>query len=514
MPNDPNQQLLQRIERLERERNRGGDIQEMMQDAEPPFSTEILAEEFPEDFKMPTLKQYDGEGNPVSHLTTFQTWMSIRRASSSIKCQAFPLTLTDIAYDWFQSLKPGSISSYEQLKEEFLARFATARTRKKDVSYLWTVKQGKTESLKKYLDRYIKSASKVEGLTESEAVTNLREGLQDGELLKSAVRKAPKTLAEFIARAQEFVNEEEYFQSRKEFHGEIKRRSDDPEEKIEVKKARTEDKAIRNNPRPLLAEKFQNYTPLNTSREQILMQIEGRNMLTPPEPMRGDPNKRDRSKFCRFHNDHGHLTTECIQLKKQIEVLIQKGELAEFVDRVIEDHRRAQQPTSNNNPAGPAGQQNLREIRTIVGGPATGDTVRERKSYAREVRGAVGNHYINMTEHVSKMAKIESTEITFTEEEARTVRHPHNDALVVSLKVANNLVHRILVDNGSSVDVLFKGALDKMNLDGAKLRPVKTPLYGFTGERVDVEGLITLPVTMDEVPRQVIRMIDFLVVDQ
>ena len=119
-----------------------------------------------------------------------------------------------------------------------------------------------------------------------------------------------------------------------------------------------------------------------------------------------------------------------------------------------------------------------------------------------------------MTEHISKVAKIATTEITFTEEEARTMRHPHNDALVVSLKVANNLVHRILVDNGSSVDVLFKGALDKMNLDGAKLRPVKTPLYGFTGERVDAEGLITLPVTMDEVPHQVIKMIDFLVVDQ
>ena len=55
--------------------------------------------------------------------------------------------------------------------------------------------------MKKYLDRYTKSASKVEGLTESKAVTNLREGLQDGELLKSAVRKAPKNLAEFLARA-------------------------------------------------------------------------------------------------------------------------------------------------------------------------------------------------------------------------------------------------------------------------------------------------------------------------
>ena len=50
----------------------------MMHDVEPPFIVEILTEEFPKDFKMLTLKQYDGEGNLVSHLTTFQTWITIR----------------------------------------------------------------------------------------------------------------------------------------------------------------------------------------------------------------------------------------------------------------------------------------------------------------------------------------------------------------------------------------------------------------------------------------------------
>ena len=60
---------------------------------------------------------------------------------------------------------------------------------------------------------------------------------------------------------------------------------------------------------------------------------------------------------------------------------------------------------------------------------------------------------------------MENIEITFTEDEALNVIHLHNDALVVSLKVANNLVHRVLVNNGSSVDVLFKSALDKMNIE-------------------------------------------------
>ena len=74
-----------------------------------------------------------------------------------------------------------------------------------------------------------------------------------------------------------------------------------------------------------------------------------------------------------------------------------------------------------------------------------------------------------MTEHIAKFSRVENVAITFTEEEADRVLHPHKDALVVSLKITNNLVHRILIDNGSSTDVIFKSALDKMNLEGAVL---------------------------------------------
>ena len=45
--------------------------------------------------------------------------------------------------------------------------------------------------------------------------------------------------------------------------------------------------------------------------------------------------------------------------------------------------------------------------------------------------------------------------ITFTKEDARGVQFPHNDAVVVSLNIANYDVRRILVDNGSSADILL-----------------------------------------------------------
>ena len=52
--------------------------------------------------------------------------------------------------------------------------------------------------------------------------------------------------------------------------------------------------------------------------------------------MKGDPNKRNKSKYCRFHRDHGHDTDECYDLKQQIENLIKQEKLRHFVGR---DHR-------------------------------------------------------------------------------------------------------------------------------------------------------------------------------
>ena len=95
-----------------------------------------------------------------------------------------------------------------------------------------------------------------------------------------------------------------------------------------------------------------------------------------------------------------------------------------------------------------------------------------------------------MPENMAKLSKRESTVISFTDDEARHLIHPHTDALVVTLSVANGKVFRILIDIESSADILFASAFRQMNVGGAKTRPIKTPLYGFGGERVYTVGAI------------------------
>ena len=69
--------------------------------------------------------------------------------------------------------------------------------------------------------------------------------------------------------------------------------------------------------------------------------------------------------------------------------------------------------------------------------------------------------------------------ITFTNEDAKRIHHPHDDAIVITLLIADYTTRRVLVDNGSSADILYYPASQQMKLGRDQLRPVNSPLVGF-----------------------------------
>ena len=85
--------------------------------------------------------------------------------------------------------------------------------------------------------------------------------------------------------------------------------------------------------------------------------------------------------------------------------------------------------------------------------------------------------------------------ITFTNENLRGFHFSHDDALVILATIVNFNIQRILVDNGSFVDILFILAFDKMKICRDRLHPFHTPLVGFGGSAVSTLGWIKLPLT-------------------
>ena len=144
----------------------------------------------------------------------------------------------------------------------------------------------------------------------------------------------------------------------------------------------------------------------------------------------------------------------------------------------------------------------------IVGGTATTRSSKKaRKTYLKMVQN------VQLTGFVAKIARRESPIIGFSEEDVRRLHHPHDDVLVVNVHVGDYNVHRMLVDNGSSADILYYPTFQQMEIDKARLIPKNAPLVGFGGTRVLPLGAITLSVTVGDYPQQITKDVTFLVVD-
>ena len=102
-----------------------------------------------------------------------------------------------------------------------------------------------------------------------------------------------------------------------------------------------------------------------------------------------------------------------------------------------------------------------------------------------------------------------TTSITFTEQDPSSVHLPHDDLLIIKLRIKDCIVSKVLVDGGSSAAKLFLEAFDKIRLNINDIKPSMQLLVAFNSERVMPIGMIKLKVHAVE------RIIDvnFLVVD-
>ena len=120
---------------------------------------------------------------------------------------------------------------------------------------------------------------------------------------------------------------------------------------------------------------------------------------------------------------------------------------------------------------------------------------------------------MQLTGSVPKIARRESPIIGFLEEDARCLHHPHDDGLVISIRIEDYNMHRVLVDNGSSTDILYYPAFQQMGIGRERLIPMNAPLVGFGGTRVLPFGAITLFVVVGDYPQHITKDVTFLVVD-
>ncbi|XP_023928114.1 uncharacterized protein LOC112039470 [Quercus suber] len=337
-------------------------LNKLIQWIDSPFIAQVTSFPFRAKFRMPQVEAYDGSQDPLDHLESFKTLMHLQRIPDEIMCRAFPTILNGLARVWFSKLTPNTISTFKELSEHFFTHFIEGKRYKRSSKNLLNIKQWEDESLRSYVTCFNKEALLINKTNDKVLVTAFTNGLQSGKFLFSIYKNDPKTMANMLYKATNYMNAKDamIFQRGKPKKRE---RQDYPRPDRGRKSTRTSDRNDDRRSRPPPGRTI-NFTPLNTLLDQFLMQIRDDVALTWPDKLKGDPNKRPRNKYCRFHRDHGHDTFECYDLNQQIEVLIKQGKLLQFV-RGEENPPTDPKPNRRvkERPRAPLG-----EIRVIVGG--------------------------------------------------------------------------------------------------------------------------------------------------
>ena len=171
-----------------------------------------------------------------------------------------------------------------------------------------------------------------------------------------------------------------------------------------------------------------------------------------PRPIRTDPTKRDHSKKCAYHKEHGHTTERCRSLHYLVERLIKAGHLKQYIRSKarVKDTPRNRDSGTSRTPVAPKAVINY-----IHGGPLDEEynskRNRQRLLRATSVRERVNSIRPGIT---GESARPINGIIVFSPVDPTRILQPHRDALILSLGMEDFDVKQILVDPGSLTDLL------------------------------------------------------------
>ncbi|GKV19329.1 hypothetical protein SLEP1_g29608 [Rubroshorea leprosula] len=220
--------------------------------------------------------------------------------------------------------------------------------------------------------------------------------------------------------------------------------------------------------------------------------------------MASNPARRDQTRFCAFHGEHGHDTEECRQLKIEIERLIRRGALRQFV-KTNDSSRNRKDQHKKPGEKEKEEEQPLEVVGTI-----------NIVSLPSEVRSKEKTPSVTLE---AKNSLRKSEVISFTEKDLQQREvYPHEPLMIQVIVEDRNLrqgkiLKRILVDTGSCRDILTHEVFKKLGFSTQFMRPCEFPLVGLFGKEVPVVGIITIPIHVGDTAQKAVVTLDFFVVD-
>ncbi|XP_074314385.1 uncharacterized protein LOC141649598 [Silene latifolia] len=475
--------------------------------ADSPFVDDIALVGVPKGCVPPAMTLYDGTTDPLDHINHYKQKMMVITATGSLKeacmCKGFGSTLSGAALQWFVSLPNKSITCFADLVNAFHQQFASSRRPEKQTSDLYRIVQGPEEATRDFLNRFNREKVAIPRCDIATAIEAFRQGLrQDSDLDKDLTKYPCTTFEEVQTKAIAVMRLEEDSGPRRAAYGTdsvsrkapVEKQSEraKPYSKPVSKVSKSSGGKSNSEPPPKVSEyKF------STKLAGVLKALkEIRGVRWPRKRIDERPNdKRDSIKRCEYHDDIGHETGECYTLRREVKFQYDRGNL----DHLLPGGSTKVNSTNQVLPSPPP--VCTRIVNVITGGSELcGLTYSAAKRHATQTKG-------DKPEYSCRISRQDLPAVTFDETDAQNAPEQHDDALIITLPIGNCEVRKILVDTGSSVNLIMLETLKVMGFSERDLATKEVPLVGFSGKTKHSLGEIVIPTYAKGVNKQVRYMV-------
>jgi hypothetical protein len=116
-----------------------------------PLAAELQAIPWPTSYKPPHLPMYDGHSDPKKFLMSYEATMSSYGGNAAVMAKSFVMAVNNVAQTWYSSLRPGTITSWQKLKDMLVTSFQGFQTKPVTAQALFQSTQDHEEYLQAYV---------------------------------------------------------------------------------------------------------------------------------------------------------------------------------------------------------------------------------------------------------------------------------------------------------------------------------------------------------------------------
>jgi hypothetical protein len=181
-----------------------------------PLAAELQAIPWPPSYKPPQLPMYDGHSDLKQFFMSYEATISSYGGNAVVMAKSFVMAVRNVAQTWYSSLRPGTITSWQKLKDMLVTSFQGFQTKPVIAQALFQCTQDHEEYLQVYVRRFLRLRAQAPTVPNEIVIEAMIKGLRPGPTAQYFARKPRQTLEKLLQKMDEYIRANNDFRQRRE----------------------------------------------------------------------------------------------------------------------------------------------------------------------------------------------------------------------------------------------------------------------------------------------------------